>query len=155
MLVSQMLDVVFVKNCFKKDCFSMLNKRFELASATHSYNTKLLTKGLLFIPSYNSVRMRKKSIIHSTTLTWNHLPDQLNEYEFLSLSPKSLKILLRKYFMPTYNSEMTSCLYNSWALNSFVVMEDYIYSEQSLVLSSRIVWVFIPFCHHWSIKGLK
>ena len=62
------------------------------------------TNGLLFLPSYNSLRFGKKSIIHIMTLTWNHLQDKLTEYDFLPLSPKTLKILLPKFFISAYDN---------------------------------------------------
>ena len=87
---------IFVNNCFNMDSFSIFTENFKLASAAHSYNTRSTKNGLLLVPSYNSVRFGRQSIIHSTTLTWNHLQDKLTEYGFLNLSPKSLKILLLK-----------------------------------------------------------
>ena len=98
-----------------------------------------MRNGLIFIPSYNSVRFRRKSNIHSTTLTWNHLQDKLNEYDFFCLSPKSLKVLLLKYFIFTYNSKLTSLLYASLTFNSLVVIKAYVYSDKLIVLRSRIV----------------
>ena len=67
------------------------NGNFNLVSTTHSYNTRSARNGRLFVPSYNTVRFGKKSIIHSTTLTWNYLQDKLTEYNFLYLTPKNLK----------------------------------------------------------------
>ena len=64
---------IFINNCFNKDSFSIFNKKFRLVSTTHSYNVKSARNGLLFAPSYNTVRFGRKSIIHSTTLTWNYL----------------------------------------------------------------------------------
>ena len=96
---------IFINNhCFNKDFFSIFNDNFKLVSTTHSYNTRSARNGLLFVPSYNTVRFGRKSIIHSTTLTWNYLQDKLNEYNFLCLTPRSLKILLVKFFISEYNS---------------------------------------------------
>ena len=97
-------NCIFINNCFNKDSFSIFNKNFKLVSTTHSYNTRSARNGLLFVPSYNTVRFGRKSIIHSTTLTWNYLQDKLTEYNFLYLTPKSLKILLVKFFISEYNS---------------------------------------------------
>ena len=94
---------IFINNCFNKDSFSILNENFKLVSTTHSYNTRSARNGLLLVPSYNTVRFGRKSIIHSTTLTWNYLQDKLTEYNFL---PKSLKILLVKFFISEYNSSV-------------------------------------------------
>ena len=95
---------IFISNSFSRDSFSIFNVNFKLVSTTHSYNTRSARNGLLFVPSYNTVRFGRKSIIHSTTLTWNYLQDKLTEYNFLCLTPKSLKILLVKFFISEYNS---------------------------------------------------
>ena len=60
---------IFINNCFNRDSFSIFNENFKLVSTTHSYNTRSARNGLLFVPSYNTVRFGRKSIIHSTTLT--------------------------------------------------------------------------------------
>ena len=95
---------IFVNNCFNKDSFSIFNKNFKLVSTTHSYNTRSARNGLLFVPSYNTFRYGRKSIILSITLTWNYLQDKLTEYNFLCLTPRNLKILLVKFFISEYNS---------------------------------------------------
>ena len=94
---------IFINNCFNKDSFSIFNENFKSVSTMHSYNTRSARNGRLFVPSYNTVRFGKKSIIHSTTLTWNYLQDKLTEYNFLCLTPRSLKILV-KFFVSEYNS---------------------------------------------------
>ena len=68
---------IFINNCFNKDSFSIFNENFKLVSTRHSYNTRSARNGPLFVPSYNTVRSGRKSIIHSTTLTWNYLQDKL------------------------------------------------------------------------------
>ena len=95
---------IFINNCFNRDSFSIFHENFNLVSTRHSYNTRSARNGLLFVPSYNTVRFGRKSIIHSTTLTWNYLQDKLTEYNFLYLTPKSLKILLVKFFISEHNS---------------------------------------------------
>ena len=74
----------------------------------HLYNTRSARNGLLFVPSYNTVRFGRKSIIHSTTLTWNYLQDKLTEYDFLYLTPKSLKILLEKFSFLSITAKLES-----------------------------------------------
>ena len=93
---------IFINNCFNKDSFSIFNENFKSVSTMHSYNTRSARNGRLFVPSYNTVRFGKKSIIHSTTLTWNYLQDKLAEYNFMCLTPRSLKILV-KFFVSEYN----------------------------------------------------
>lgn len=88
---------IFDDYCFNMDYFSIFIKNFKFASVAQSYNTRSPRNGLLFVPSYNSVRFDRKSIIHSATFTCNHLQDKLTECKFLSLSPKSLKILLLRF----------------------------------------------------------
>ena len=70
---------IFINNCFNRDSFSIYNESFKLVSTTHLYNTRSDRNGLVFVPSYNTVRFGKKSIIHSTTLTWNYLQHKLTE----------------------------------------------------------------------------
>ena len=96
---------VFINNCFKKDSFAIFSESYNLSSSTHQYNTRSSSKGLLFIPSYNSVRFGRKSVIHSSTLFWNHIQEIFNEQNFLELSAKSLKALLTKYFTSKYNEQ--------------------------------------------------
>ena len=59
---------VFINNYFNRDSFSIFNETFKLVSTMHSYNTRSARNGLLFVPSYNTVRFGRKTIIHSTTL---------------------------------------------------------------------------------------
>ena len=99
---------IFINNCFNRDSFSIFNKNFKLVSTTHSYNTRSARNGLLFVPSYNTVRFGRKSIIHSTTLTWNYLQDKLTEYNFLCLTPKSLKILLVIFLFLSITAKLKS-----------------------------------------------
>ena len=75
------------------DSFSVFTENFKLASTAHSYNTD--QQEMLFVPSYNLVRFGRKSIIHSTTLTWNHLQDKLTEYDlfkFISKKPENITL---------------------------------------------------------------
>ena len=90
---------IFINNCFNRDSFLIYNENLKLVSTTPSYNIISARNDLLFVPSYNRVRFEKKSIIHSTTLTWNYLQHKLTEHNFLRLTPKSLKILSAKFFI--------------------------------------------------------
>ena len=82
---------IFINNCFNKASFSIFNENFKLVStATHSCNARSARNGLLFVPSYNTVKFGRKSIIDSDN--------------FLCLTPRSLKILLVKFFISEYNS---------------------------------------------------
>ena len=94
---------IFINNCFNRDSFSIFNENFKLVSTAHSYNTRSARNGPLFVPSCNTVRFGRKSISHSTTLTWNYLQDKLTEYNFLCLTLKS-QMLLVKFFISEYNS---------------------------------------------------
>ena len=95
---------IFMKNYFNKSSFSIFNENFKLVSTTHSYNTRSFRNSLLFVPSFNSVRFGRKIITYLTTLTWNYLQDKLTEYNFLCLTPRSIKTLLIKFFISKYNS---------------------------------------------------
>ena len=63
----------------------------------------LVGSSLLFVPSHNSVRFKRKLVIHSTTLTWNYLQNKLTQYNILWLTPRNLKIFV-KCFISEYNS---------------------------------------------------
>ena len=125
---------IFINNCFNKDFFSIFNKNVKLVSTTHSYNVKSARNGLLFAPSYNTVRFGRKSIVHSTTLTWNYLQYKLNEYSFLCLKLKSLKILSVKFF--------TSSITAKLKFNEPVVMM-IIYYEYEIVYIYTYIHVYI------------
>ena len=95
---------IVINHCFNKDSFSIFSENFKLVATKHSYNTRSARNGLLFVPNYNTVRFGRKSVIHSTTFTWNFPQDKLTEHNFLCLTPRSLKILLVKFFISEYNS---------------------------------------------------
>ena len=44
---------IFINNCFNKDPFSIFNENSKLVSPTHSYKTRSVRNGPLFVPSYN------------------------------------------------------------------------------------------------------
>ena len=52
----------FINNCFNKDSFSIFDKNFKLISTTQSYNTRPARNGLLFVPSYNTVRLAENQL---------------------------------------------------------------------------------------------
>ena len=60
-------------NVSSEHSFNMDSENFKLELFIYSYNTRSARNGLLLVPSYNSVRYGRKSIIHSTTLSWNDL----------------------------------------------------------------------------------
>ena len=51
---------IFINNCFNKDYFSVFNENLKLVSTAHSYNTRSARNGLIFFPSYNTVRFGRK-----------------------------------------------------------------------------------------------
>ena len=104
--ITNVESCIFINICFNKDSFSIFNENFKLISITHSYNTWSAgnSLSLLFVPSYNSVRFGRKTIVYSTPLTRNFLQYKLTEYNFLCLTPRSIKILLVKLFISKYNS---------------------------------------------------
>ena len=89
---------IFINNCFNRGSFSIFNENFKLVSPTHSYNTRSARNGTLFVPSYNTVRFGRKSIIHSTTLTWNFLQDKLTEHNSSVFSTKKPQNIISKTF---------------------------------------------------------
>ena len=78
-------NCVFINNCFHKDSFAVFAQNCNLCSNTHTYNTRSSSKGLLLVPTYNSIRFRRKSIIHSSTFSWNYLQSILHEYDLPSI----------------------------------------------------------------------
>ena len=98
-------NCVFTNTCFHKDSFAVLAQNHNLCSNTHTYDTRSSSKGLLFVPTYNSTRFRRKSIIHFSTLSWNYLQSMLHEYDFLKCSAKYLKNLLNKYLISKYDKQ--------------------------------------------------
>ena len=84
-----------MNNCVDMGYFSIFTENLKLASATHSYNTTSARNDLLFAPSYNSDRFGRKSIIHSTTLTWNHLQNKLTEYDILQYKTNKTNNLMK------------------------------------------------------------
>ena len=84
----------------------MFNENFKLVSTSHLYSIRSASNGILFVPNYNSVRFGRKSFIHSTTSYMELSSRQATEYNFLSLTPRSLKILLVKFFISENNIEV-------------------------------------------------
>ena len=85
--ITNVESCIFINIYFNKDSFSIFNENFKLISTPHSCNTRSARNGLLVVTCYNTVTFGRKSIIHSTTLTWNYLQDKLTEYNFLCLTP--------------------------------------------------------------------
>ena len=46
----------FIKNCFNSNTFLVFTERFKLVLESHAHNTKSFSKGLLFVPLYNTSR---------------------------------------------------------------------------------------------------
>ena len=84
----------FINNCFNSNTFSVFAERFKHVSESHAHNTRSSSKGLIFVPSYNTSRFGKKSVIHSGTLIWNHLQKKYSNHDFMKLTPKTLKNFL-------------------------------------------------------------
>ena len=93
----------FINNCFNSHSFSVFAKRFKRISESHAHNTRSSSKGLRFVPSYNTSRFGRKSIICSPTLIWNHLQNKYNNnHDFMKLAPKELKKLLTQKLVSLY-----------------------------------------------------
>ena len=78
----------FINNCFNSNTFSVFSERFKLVSESHAHNTRSSSKGLLFVPSYNTSRFERKSIICSATLIWNQLKKKYSNHDFMKFVPK-------------------------------------------------------------------
>ena len=81
----------FVNSCFYSNTFSVFGERFKLVSESYAHNTRSSSKGLLFVPSYNTSRFGRQSVICSATLIWNHLQNKYSNHDFMKLAPKALK----------------------------------------------------------------
>ena len=57
----------FHTQLINKDSLLIFNENFELVSSNYSNNNRSARNGLLFVPSYESGKLRKKSIPHSKT----------------------------------------------------------------------------------------
>ena len=84
----------FIKTCFNSNTFSVFAERFKLISESHAHNTRSSSKGLLFVPRYNTSRFGRTLIICSATLIWNHLQNKYSNHDFMKLAPKTLKKFL-------------------------------------------------------------
>ena len=84
----------FINNYFNSNIFSVFAERFKLALETHAHSSRSSIKGLLFVPSYNTSRFGRKSVICSATLIWNHLQKKYSNHDFMKLAPKALKNFL-------------------------------------------------------------
>ena len=90
----------FINNCFNSHSFSVFAERFKRISESHAHNTRSSTKGLRFVPSYNTSRFGRKSIICSPTVIWNHLQNKYNNnHDFMKLAPKEKKFETLKKFL--------------------------------------------------------
>ena len=78
----------FINNYFNSNTFSVFSERFKLVLEPHAPNTRSSSKGLLFVPSYNTSRSGRKPVICSATLTWNHLQKKYRNHDFMKLAPK-------------------------------------------------------------------
>ena len=58
----------FINNYFNSDTFSVFAERFKLLLEPLVHNTRSSSKGLPFVPSYNTSRFGKKSTICSAAL---------------------------------------------------------------------------------------
>ena len=68
-------------------------------------NTRSSSKGLLYVPTYNSIRFGRKSIVHFSTLSWNYLQSMLHDYDFVNFSDKLLKNLLIKDLISKHDKQ--------------------------------------------------
>ena len=55
---------IFINNWFNWGSFPFFNENFKLVLTMHPHNTRSARNGLLFVPSYDTVRFGRKSIIH-------------------------------------------------------------------------------------------
>ena len=92
-----------MENCFNKDSFAIFAQKYDLCSHTHTYNSRSLSKGLLFVPIYNSTNKTLKNY-YSSILSWNYLQSIL-QYDSLNCSAKCLENLLAHYLISKYEKQ--------------------------------------------------
>ena len=92
----------FIKNCFNSNIFSEFAERFKLVSESHAHKTRSSSKGLLFVPGYNTSRFGRKSVICSATPVWNHLQNKNSNHDFMKPAPKALKNCLTQKLISLY-----------------------------------------------------
>ena len=68
---------------------------------SYVHNTRSSSKGLFFVPSYNTSRFGRKSIICSATLIWNLLRNKYN-HDFMEVAPRALKNFLTQKLICLY-----------------------------------------------------
>ena len=56
----------FINNCFNKNSFSVFAQNYDLSFNAHTCKTRFSSKDLFFVPTYNSIRFGRKSIINSS-----------------------------------------------------------------------------------------
>ena len=82
--ILKFIDIIYtenyasINNCFNKNPFAVFAQNYNLCSSANTYNTRCSSKGLLFVPTYNSTRFGRKLIIHSSPLSWNYLQSILH-----------------------------------------------------------------------------
>ena len=97
-------NFVFINN-YNNGYFAISSQNYNSCSNTNTCNTRSLSKVLLFVPTYNSVRFGRKSIIHPSILSWNYLQSILDDYELLNCLAKYLRNLLTKYLISKCDKE--------------------------------------------------
>ena len=101
---------VFIKYCFNSYDFSVFAERLKLVSESHAHNTRSSSKGLLFVPSYNTSRFGRKSVVCAATLIWNHLKNKYSNHDFIKIARKVLKNFLTQKLISLY-CEQQFCLF--------------------------------------------
>lgn len=106
--ILKLLDTVMIENCIfvNKSLNNLLPSIFQnwfsFSSDIHPYRTSSSSLCLLHIPSFNTNKYGKHSIITSAIYSWNHTQKQIKDLSLFTLKPNKLKSLLSSYFLDLY-----------------------------------------------------
>ena len=106
--ILKLLDKVMIENCIfinkslKNLLPTIFQNWFSFSSDIHSYSTSSSSLGLLHIPSFNTNKYGRHSIITSAIYSWNHIQKQIKDLSLYTYKPNKLKALLSSYFLDLY-----------------------------------------------------
>ena len=98
--IRQLQLLSFVYDCLNKTAPVFFHDYFTPSSERHTYNTRLASRGDLFLERRNTFQYGIRSIEYNDARLWNVLPVTLRE----SSPPPVFRSDLKKYFLDMYTS---------------------------------------------------
>ena len=101
MKIIKFVDLVSVENCiFIIKCvscksYSVCSHLYNLATDRHNHQTRYAMNGLLILPNCDTAKFGTKASLYSTITSWNSFQALFSEKNFKTLSPISLKKLIK------------------------------------------------------------